>query len=83
MIAPQATGLIAYQALEDTTEYVHFAINPSSTNFAIQTTNMYWLGMDIEYTPRHTFGSGNGREARKMETNLGHQEVGATNDYGL
>jgi len=83
MISSLATGPGANHVLLEDTEYLHIAINPVSTNFAIVTHNLYWLGMDIEFTPRRTFGSGNNRQARKMETNLGNSELGALNNYGL
>ena len=75
------TGFASSMALLDTIEAIHTAFQIVSTNFAIASAPVFWMGMDIEYTPRWTFGDGSRREARKMETNLGHQEVGSTNAY--
>ena len=80
-IAPLATGLAAFQTMQDTVEMLHITLQAVSTNWAVASLPFFWLGMDIEYTPRHTFGDGSRREARKLETNLGFQEVGASNDY--
>lgn len=80
-IRPIATGLAAYQVMGDAVEAIHMAISPASTNWTIGPNNVVWLGMDIEYTPRRTFGDGSRREARKLETNLGYQEKSSTSDY--
>ena len=80
-IAPIATGLAANQVMLDTVEALHLVIHPVSTNWAIATNNLIWLGMDIEYTPRNTVGDGSRREGRKLETNLGFQSMGPVNDY--
>jgi hypothetical protein len=80
-IAPLATGLAAFQVMQDAVEHVHITLQITSTNWAIAQLPVFWLGMDIEYTPRLTFGDGSRREGRKMETNLGFQQMGASNDY--
>ena len=80
-IQPLATGLAAYQIMQDTIESMAIAINPVSTNWAIASNPIYWLGMDIEFTPRRTYGDGSRREGRKMESNLGFGEIGAANEY--
>ena len=80
-IAPLGTGLAANQVMLDTVEAIHFAITAQSANWAVSPDNIIVLGMDLEYTPRLTFGDGSRREGRKMETNLGFSEVGATNAY--
>ena len=80
-IAPLATGLAAFQTMQDTVEMLHITIQVTSTNWAIVSLPLFWIGMDIEYTPRLTFGDGSRREARKMETNLGFSELSATNDF--
>ena len=80
-IAPLATGLAANQILQDTVEALQLVFQPGSVNFGIGANNVIWLGMDIEYTSRKTFGDGSRLEGRKMETNLGFGEVGAVNNY--
>ena len=80
-IAPLATGLAAFQVMLDNVEAIHTTWQVVSTNWAIVSLPLWWIGMDIEYTPRHTYGDGSRREGRKLETNLGFQEVGASNDY--
>lgn len=80
-ITPIATGLSAFQTLNDNTEALHLTWQCVSTNWAIASLPLFWLGMDIEYTPRRTYGTGNYGEGRKMETNLGFGEIGAANDY--
>ena len=80
-IAPLATGLAAFQVMQDTVEMLHLTIQAVSTNWAILNSPLWWLGMDIEYTPRRTTGDGSRQEAVKMETNLGFQRIGAGNDY--
>ena len=80
-IAPLATGLAAFQLMQDTVEALQITIQAGSTNFNISANNVIWLGMDVEYTPRRTYGDGSRREGRKMETNLGFGEVGAANQY--
>ena len=80
-IAPLATGVEAFQLMGDSVEALHITIQANSTNWAIAQLPVWWFGMDVEYTPRHTYGDGSRREGRKLETNLGFQEVGASNDY--
>ena len=80
-IAPLATGVGANQVVADHVEAIHFAITAMSANWAIAPNNLIVLGMDLEYTPRKTFGDGSRREGRKTETNLGFSEVGSTNAY--
>ena len=80
-IQPLATGLQASHVLDDQTEYLHLVTRCLSTNFTIAQANVFWLGMDIEYTPRLMEGDGSRREGGKLETNLGYQLMGATNDY--
>ena len=80
-VQPIATGLAAFQAMDDRVEFIHTAIQANSVNFTIAANNVIWLGMDIEYTPRKTYGDGSRREGRKMETNLGFQEIGAAQNY--
>ena len=80
-IAPLATGLSAFQTMQDSVQMLHITIQAVSTNWTIVPMPLWWLGMDIEWTPRHTYGDGSRREARKTESNLGFQEVGASNDY--
>ena len=83
MIAPIGTGLAAYQVMDDNIEALHIELQPASANFSLVVNNVWWLGMDIEYTPRRTFGTGSQREGRKLQTNLGFQEVDAASDYGV
>ena len=80
-IAPLATGVAAFQLMDDTVEALHITIQANSTNWAIAQLPVWWLGMDVEYTPRRTYGDGSRRAARKMETNLGFQQAGAASDY--
>jgi hypothetical protein len=80
-IAPMATGLAANQTMLDNTEMLHLTIQVVSTNWAIASLPLFWLGMDVEYTPRRTFGDGSRREGRKLESNLGFQEIGAGSDF--
>jgi hypothetical protein len=82
-ITPIATGSNAGQVLQDNTEAIHFTIQPTSTTLTMPTSTdgLFLLGMDLEYTPRNTFGDGSHREGRKTETNLGFSEIGATNNY--
>ena len=80
-IAPLATGVGANQVLADHVEAIHFAITAQSANWAISPNNLIVLGMDLEYTPRRTFGDGSRREGRKTETNLGFSEAGAASSY--
>ncbi len=79
--APVATGPAANQLVLDNVEAFHITFQIVSTNFAIKSNPVFWVGMDIEYTPRLTFGDGSRREGRKMESNLGFGEIGATNAY--
>lgn len=82
LIAPLATGTLAGQTLAQDTEYIKFSITAASVNWSIGATlPAIWLGMDLEYTPRQTFGDGSHRPARKMETTLGDSEIGAANQY--
>lgn len=84
MIAPLATGVNAYQTLADNVEFIHFTLQPNTTtNISLGTNKLYLLGFDLEYTPRVAFGGPSGREGRKLQTNLGWQEVGAGSDYGI
>jgi hypothetical protein len=80
-IQPIATGVAANQLMQDTVEAIHLTISPGSTNFTIAQSNIWWMGMDIEYTPRLTYGDGSRREGRKTETNLGFQEMGPSSGY--
>ncbi len=80
-LGPLASGAFAGQTLPDDTEYIHIAINPNATSYPTATGSVYFIGMDLEYTPRVTFGDGSHREGRKMQTNLGFGEVGAAADY--
>jgi hypothetical protein len=80
-IAPLATGVAANQVMDDITEALHLTISAGSTNWAIKSLPVWWLGMDIEYTPRLTFGDGSRREGRKLESNLGFSEAGASSSY--
>lgn len=80
-IAPLATGINAYQTLADNVEHIHFAITAMSPNWTISADNLILLGVDFEYTPRRTKGDGSRQEGIKTETNLGFQELGATNQY--
>lgn len=81
VIAPIGTGLAANQIMQDTVEALHVTFAPGSANFSFLQQNIWWLGMDIEYTPRLTYGDGSRREGRKMETNIGFQEIGAAQNY--
>ena len=84
MIAPLATGINAYQTMADNVEHIHFALQPTTTtNITLGSTKLYLLGFDLEYTPRVAWGGPSGREGRKLETNLGWQEVGPESDYGI
>jgi len=80
-IAPLGTGLQANQTFMDNFEAIHTTFQIVSTNFAIVSNPVFWLGMDFEYTPRMTYGTGSFKEARKMETNLGFMEIGSVNQY--
>jgi len=81
-INPIATGIAANQLMQDTVEALHIVIKAQSVNWpaAYLANPIVWLGMDIEYTPRRTFGDGSRREARNLETNLGFQ-LGQASDY--
>lgn len=50
------------------------------TGITIGTDFVYWLGMELLYTPKMTFGDGSRREARLMYAHLSNQEAGPTVD---
>lgn len=76
-VSGASTGMV----FPEDTEYVKFNIAAASSNHTLSTNPILWTGMDLEYTPRLTFGDGSRREARKMETTLGDSEIGAANGY--
>ena len=81
-IRPLATGVNAFQTTGDAVEFIHFAIQPSTTtNITLGTNLLYLVGFDLEYTRRMLWGGPSGKEGRKLETNLGWQEMGAANQY--
>ena len=81
-IRPLATGVNAFQTTGDAVEFIHFAIQPSTTtNITLGTNALYLIGFDLEYTPRRLWGGPSGKEGRKLETNLGWQELGAAGQY--
>lgn len=81
-IGPLGTGISANMTMADNVEYIHFAMQPSTTsNITFGSTKVYFMGLDIEYTPRWFWGGASGKEGRKTETNTGWAQTGATTQY--
>lgn len=79
-IAPIATGAGANSTFSDGAEVLVFDICPTAVGgLTIASDFIYWLGMELAYTPSMTFGDGSRREARQVGRNLDHitQQIAA------
>lgn len=76
IIGPLATGSIAYNTLDPETVLLTIdTVCSAVTGITIASDFVYWIGCEIAYTPRKTFGSGSQRDARMMVNALRPQEV--------
>ncbi len=74
-------GTIKGGTLGPTTIGLSFLVTCSAVSgITIASDYVHWLGMEILYTPKLTYGGGSDREARLLYSHLSTQEMGAASD---
>lgn len=81
-ISPLATGAFANQTLSPEIQAVIFAFHVATLSHGtIGTSPVIYLGMELLYTPKLTFGDGSRRQARYIEPILSDMEASPAIDF--